>query len=156
GIFHFKGNTMIDASDEYDLLKLQNVKRSLNGIYYNMFLTGLKNDTWNSFKFIYKFNKLDDNRYWVSLKIPKPDKEFFIENNSQKIVNEFEDIVQKNGGRIQLLAPQTQKIYDLDKLKVSDSIFHLKCTIKNEYSFSELFSEYSELLTHFATKSQKH
>lgn len=145
GIFHVKGRTIIDASEEYVLLRLENVNRSLTGLYYSMFLTGLDNDDWQSFKSINKFIKLNDNRYWVSLKIPTPENESFIENNSQKIVNEFEDIVQKSGGRIQLLASQTQKIYDLDKLKVSEGIFHIRHKLINKYSFSELFNEYSEM-----------
>lgn len=145
GIFHIRGRKIIDASEEYDLLKLENVKRSLSGLYYSMFLTGLNNDDWQSFIFINKFIKLNDNRYWLSLKIPNPQNEFFIENNSQNIVNEFETVVQKSGGRIQLLAPQTQKIYDIDKLKVSDSVFHIKNNVKNNYSFSEVFGECSEL-----------
>lgn len=150
GIFHVSGNTIIDASDEYDLIKLQNVKRRLNALYYNMFLTGLKDDAWYNFELIYKFNKLDDDRYWVSVKIPKPENEFLIENQSQKIVNEFEHIVQKSGGRIQLLAPHTQKIYDLDTLKVSDSVFHRKNNVKEKYGFSELFSEFSQLQALFS------
>jgi hypothetical protein len=145
GIFHVRGRRIIDASEEYNLLKLENAKRSLSRLYYSMFLTGLNNDDWQGFKSINKFIKLNDNRYWVSLKMPKPENEFFIENNSQKIVNEFETVIQKSGGRIQLLAPQTQKIYDIDKLKVSDSVFHIKNNVKNNYSFSEVFGECSEL-----------
>ena len=38
------------------------------------------------FERIHKFIKLNDNRYWVSLKIPKPENEFFIENESQKML----------------------------------------------------------------------
>lgn len=145
GIFQINGKTIIDASDEFDLLKLENVKRSAKAIYYNLFFTGLKDDQWQSFEHLNRFIKLDDNRYWVSLSIPKPDNEFFVENASQKILNDFEDIVQKSEGRVQLIAPQSQKIYEVDKLKISDSIFHIKCTIKNKYSFSELFNEYTEL-----------
>ena len=145
GISHVRGRKIIDASEGYDLLKLENVKRSLSGVNYNLFLTGLKDDDWQSFKSINKFIKLYDNRYWLSLKIPNPQNEFFIENNSQKIVNEFETVIQKSGGRIQLLAPQTQKIYDIDNLKVSDSVFHVKNNVKNNYSFSEVFGECSEL-----------
>lgn len=150
GLLHVSGKTIIDASDEYDLIKLQNVKRRLNALYYNMFLTGLQDDAWYNFELIYKLNKLDNDRYWVSIKIPKPENEFLIENQSQKIVNEFEHIVQKSGGRIQVLAPHTQKIYDLDKLKVSDNIFHIKNNVKEKYDFSELFSECSELQALFS------
>ncbi len=145
GIFHIKGRNIVDASDEYELLKLQNVKRKLFEIHFNLFLTRLEDSEWQNFEFINKFMKLDDNRYWVSLQIPSPQNEFFIENNSQKIINEFEEVVQKSGGRIQLLAPQTQKIYEIEKLKVSDHIFHIKSIVKNKYSFCEVFGECSEL-----------
>ncbi len=146
GIFHVKGKTIVDASDEYDLLKLENAKRSLGGLYYNMFLTGLKNDKWQGFERIHNFIKLDDNRYWLSLKIPKPENEFFIENGSQKLLNEFEEVVHKSGGRIQLIAPQSQKIYEVDKLKISESIFHIKGKLIKTFKAHEKFKECLELI----------
>jgi hypothetical protein len=146
GILHIKGKTIIDASDEFDLLKLENVKRSVKEIYYNLFLTGLKDDLWQSFEHLNRFIKLDDNRYWVSLSIPKPDNEFFIENASQKILNDFEDIVQKSEGRVQLVAPQSQKIYEVNKLKISENIFHIKNKMGKEFSSHEKIKECSEIL----------
>jgi hypothetical protein len=89
---------------------------------------------------------LDDNRYWVSLNIPKPDNEFFIENASQKILNQFEEVVQKSGGRIQLVAPQSQKIYGVDKLKISNSVYHIKNKLGKEFSSHEKIKEYSAIL----------
>jgi hypothetical protein len=145
GIFHIKGKTIIDASDEYDLLKLQNVKRNLIGVNYNLFLTGLKDAEWQNFELIYKFIKLNDNRYWVSLKIPKPDKELFIENVSQKILNQFEEIVLKSEGRVQLIAPQSQKIYEVDLLKISESVFHIKSKSSKIFNVQEIFKELSAL-----------
>lgn len=146
GIFHIKGKTIIDASDEFDLLKLENANRSLKGIYYNLFLTGLKDDQWQSFTHVNKFIKLDDSRYWVSLSIPKPDNEFFIENASQKILNQFEEVVQTSGGRIQLVAPQSQKIYAIEKRKISENIFHIKNKLNKEFSSHEIIKECSEIL----------
>lgn len=145
GIFNIKGKTIIDTSDEFDLLKLKNVKRSVKEIYYNIFLTGLKDNQWQRFEHINKFIKLDDNRYWVSLKIPKPENEFFIENASQKILNDFEDVVQKSKGRVQLISPQSQKIYEVDKLKISDSIFHIKSKPSKTFNVKEIFKELSAL-----------
>jgi len=145
GIFHIKGKKIIDASDEYDLLKLENIKRSLKEIYYNLFLTGLKNNYWQNFEYLYKFIKLDDTRYWVSLSIPKPDNEFFIENASQKILNQFEEVVQKSGDRVQLIAPQSQKIYEVDKLKLSESVFHIKNKLGKEFSSHEKIKECSKI-----------
>lgn len=145
GIFQIKGKAIIDASDEFDLLKLENVTRSLIGIYYNLFLTGIKNDEWQSYEFLNKFIKLNDNRFWVSLKIPKTDNEYFIENASQNILNDFEEFVQKSGGRVQLIAPQSHKIYDSEKLEVSDSIFHFRYYVDKKYGTNELFMESSDL-----------
>jgi hypothetical protein len=146
GIFNVKGKTIIDASDEFDLLKLENSKRSLKEIYYNLFLTELKDDQWQSFEHLHQFIKLDDNRFWVSLSIPKPDNEFFIENASQRILNQFEEVVQKSGGRIQLVAPQSQKIYEVDKLKISNSVYHIKNKLSKEFSSHEKFKEMNELI----------
>lgn len=145
GIFHIKGKTIIDASEGFDLLKLTNTKRNLNALYYNMFLTGLQENGWQKYSYLEKIFKLDDNRYFVSLNFPVPENEFFIENNSQKIINEFEEIVQKFSGRIQLLAPQTQKTYEIDTLKISENIFHIKSKVNNKYNFSDLFSECLEI-----------
>lgn len=145
GLIHIKGKTIIDASEEFDLLKLTNAKRNLNALHYNMFLTGLQENGWKKYSHLEKFFKLNDNRYFVSLSLPKPENEFFIENHSQKVINEFEEIVQKFNGRIQLLAPQTQKTYEIDKMKISENVFHIKSKIDNKYSFSELFSECSEI-----------
>lgn len=146
GIFKIKTKNIIDFSDDFDLLKLENVNRNLKEIYYNIFLTGLKGDNWQNFEYLNKSIKLDENRYWVSLKIPKPDQEFFIENASQKILNQFEEAVQKSGGRVQLVAPQSQKIYAVDKLKISDNIFHIKNKLDKEFSSHEKIKECSEIL----------
>jgi len=146
GIFHIKGKTIIDTSDEFDLLKLENANRSLKEINYNLFLTELQNEQWQGFEHISKFIKLDDNRYWVSLNILKPNNEFFIENNSQKVLNRFEEIVQKSEGRVQLIAPQSQKIYEVDKLKISDSIFHIKSKLSKIFNSNEIFKASSKLM----------
>ena len=145
GIFKIKGKNIIDVSDDFDLLKLENVNRNLKEIYYNLFLTGLKNGQWQSFQYLNKFIKLDDNRYWVSLNIPKLENDFFIENNSQEILNEFEEVVQKSGGRVQLVAPQSQKNYQVDKFKISEKLFHIKSKLSNTFSVQEKFRELSDL-----------
>ncbi len=146
GIFHIKGKTIIDASVEFDLLKLENASRGLKEIYYNLFLTELKDDHWQSFTHVNKFIKLDDNRYWVSLNISKPVNEFFIENTSQKILNDFEEVVQKSGGRVQLVAPQSQKIYEVNKLKVSNSVYHIKNNLSKTFTSHEIIKEMNELI----------
>ncbi len=146
GILHIKGKTIIDASDEFDLLKLENAKRSLKGIYYNIFLTGIKDNRWQGYEHINKFIMLDDKRFWVSLNIPKPENEFFIENASQKILNDFEEVVQKSGGRVQLVAPQSQKIYEVDKLIISNSVYHIKNNLGKEFSSYEKIREMHELI----------
>lgn len=145
GIFHVSGKTVIDASDEYDLLKLENAKRNLNGLYCNIFLTGLKDDSWQEYILLYKKLKLNDSRYWVSLKLSKSENEFFIENDSQKIINDFEEIVQKSGGRIQILAPQVQKVYSVDKIKTSKNIFHIDSLLNQKYERDEILAKTSEL-----------
>jgi len=145
GIFQVKGKIIIDASDEYDLLKLENAKRNLLEMNSNLFLTGLKDDLWQHYNFIDKVIRLKDYRYWIALKITKPNNEFFIENESQKSLNEFEELVQKSGGRVQLIAPQSQKFYDVDRLKISENIFHIKSKLRNTFNAQEKFKELSEL-----------
>jgi len=145
GIFQVTGKIIIDTSDEYDLLKLENAKRSLNELYCNMFLSNINNDLWKDHNLLNRKINLSDRRYWVSLKLPKPGNEFFIENNSQKIINDFEEVIQKSGGRIQILAAQTQKIYSVDKLSISKNIFHIDSICSKEYDFTEVLSKASEV-----------
>ena len=148
GIFHLKGETIIDASDEYDLLKLANADRILVNLFNNLFLTGLKDDSWQSYGLIENKIKLNDDRFWISLKLPQPQNVFFIENNSQRIINAFEEEVHKNGGRIQLIAPQSQKIFRIEEKKISESIFHIKSELSNTFSAQEIFKELSALNWH--------
>lgn len=145
GIFNVRAKTIIDASEDYELVKIINSSVVLRELYYNMFLTNLFWESWQNFQLLKKIIKLDDGRYWVSLEIPKPENEYFIENHSQKIINEFEDIVQKCGGRINVLAPQTQKVYSFANEKLSDNNFHIDSLLSKEYKFWELFSKTSDL-----------
>ena len=152
GIFLVNGKIIIDASDEYELLKLENVKRNLTGLYCNMFLTGLKDDFWKGYDLLFEKVMLHDGRYWVSLKLPKPENEFFIENHSQKIINEFEEVVHKSGGRLQLIPPQTQKVYLIDKKKISKNIFHIDSLLNQKYESNKIFTKTSELESKMSLK----
>jgi len=145
GIFNIKGKTIIDASDEYDLLKLENAKRSLININYNLFLTALKDDEWQSYSLIEKKIQLNNDRFWISLKLPHPENEFFIENNSQKIINEFEELVHESGGRLQLIPSQSQKIFGIEKKKISDRIFHINSLLNENLNHKKIFITCSEL-----------
>jgi len=145
GIFNIKGKTIIDASDEYDLIKLTNSDRILIQLFTNMFLTGSKDDTWQNYSLIANKIKLNDNRYWISLKLPRPDSEFFVENASQIILNDFEEVVQKSGGRVQLIAPQSQKIYAIEKRKISENIFHVNSLLKENLNYKNIITKSSEL-----------
>ena len=139
------GRTIIDASEEYDLIRIKNDNYELKDIYCNMFLSGMKDDNWQSYHYLENRINVDDGRYWISLKLPKAVNIFFIENNSQEIINEFEEIVQKSGGRIQLLAPQTHKVYSIDKLKISEKVFHIDTLLPGEFNFKQILSNTSEL-----------
>jgi len=145
GIFKVRGKVLIDASEEYSLLKLNNLPVKLESLFYNMFLTKPGKDDWMELPLISDRLLLDDGRYWVSLKLQEPGNIYFIENNSQMIINKFEEAVQKSKARIQLLAPQTQKIYSVNSKVVSDNFFHIESLLPNNYMKHELLIKTNEL-----------
>jgi hypothetical protein len=61
------------------------------------------------------------------------------------IINKFEEAVQKSKARIQLLAPQTQKIYSVNSNVVSDNFFHIESLLPNNYMKHELLIKTNEL-----------
>ena len=145
GIFHIKGKTIIDASDEYDLIKLTNSDRVLIQLFTNMFLTGSRDDAWQNYSLIASKIKLNDKRYWISLKLSQPDNEIFIENASQIVLNDFEEVAKKSGGRVQLIAPQSQKIYGIEKRKISENIFHVNSLLKENLNYKKIITKSSQL-----------
>lgn len=145
GIFKVCGKILIDASEGYDLFKLEKANCRISELNYNMFLTRMRDNLWQSYSFLGTNIKLNDERYWISLKLPNTENDLFIENNSQIIINEFETIIQQSGGKIQLLAPQTQIIYSSEVKKISNNFFHLDSFLTTQYNFREIFTTTSEL-----------
>jgi hypothetical protein len=46
---------------------------------------------------------------------------------------------------VQLIAPQSQKIYEVDLLKISESVFHIKSKPSKTFNVQEIFKELSAL-----------
>jgi len=144
-----KSLNVIDTSENYSLLRFVDSKKKLVKCSFNIFICQSSSQKSVDFKkiishnLIEKYVLLDDNRYWISLKIPI-ENELFIENKAQEILNKFESFVLENGGRIQLVAPQTQKIYQLENFSSENKIvFHPKEKMTKKLSETEIFLESS-------------
>lgn len=145
GLFKVKGKVLIDASEEFSLLKLSNLPVKLESLFYNMFITKPVNDDWMKSSLIFDKLLLDDGRYWVSLNLQQPGNIFFVENNSQMLINKFEEEVQNSKARIQLLAPQTEKIFSINKKSIADNFFHIESLLPNNFMRHELLMKTNEL-----------
>lgn len=141
-------NNIIDTSENYSLMRFVGLKKKLSRCNFNLFmckssLSESENyDKIISHPSVHHYIKLDDSRYWISLNIPITDNELFIENISQKVLNEFEMFTLENGGRVQLVAPQTFRKYDIvENESDSELISHPKLSSTKSFNEDEIFIE---------------
>lgn len=143
-----KANNLIDTSENYSLMRFAGLMKKLSMCAFNLFLckSSLSEsenyDKIISHTSVYRYIKLDDSRYWISLNIPIPENELFIENISQKVLNEFEMFALKNGGRVQLVASQTFRKYEVlfNKSEIK-LVSHPKLNSIKSFYENEIFLE---------------
>lgn len=143
-----KAKRIIDTSENYTLMKFAGLKKKLTKCSFNLFLcksSSVKSDNYDKIvlhKSVNKSVKLDDSRFWISLNIPFPENELFVENISQKLLNEFEMFALENGGRVQLVAPQTFRKYQAKNSELnSDLVFHPKLNLVKSFNEDKIFLE---------------
>ncbi|MFN3873199.1 MAG: FAD-dependent oxidoreductase [Ignavibacterium sp.] len=137
----YSAKKIIDCSENFSLMKLLGIERMLIKANFNLFVSKSGN---NGFYIdlskdedvirhpsVEKYIQLFDLRFWVSLKIPVENDELFLENEAQKILNEYEIYLLTKGSRVQLIAPQTYRFYESGSLPdIYDKIFHVNSLIK--------------------------
>lgn len=143
-----KINKIIDTSESFSLMRFAGLRKKISKCYFNLFLcksSSAKKDNYDKIilhKSVNRFIKLDDSRYWISLNIPLPENELFVENIAQKILNEFEMFALENGGRVQLVAPQTLRRYEIEYNKFdSELVLHPKLNSHKSFNEDEIFIE---------------
>jgi hypothetical protein len=143
-----KANNIIDTSERFSLMRFAGLRKKLSKCYFNLFLcksSFAEKDNYDKIvlhKSVNRFIKLDDSRYWISLNIPFPENELFLENIAQKILNEFEMLALENGGRVQLVAPQTFRKYEIENNEFDlELVSHLKLSSQKSFNEDEIFIE---------------
>lgn len=143
-----KANNIIDTSESFSLMRFAGLRKKLSKCYFNLFLcksSSAEKDNYDEIvlhKSVNRFIKLDDLRYWISLNVPFPENELFIENIAQKILNEFEMFALENGGRVQLVAPQTFRKYETENNKFDlELVSHPKLSSQKSFNEDEIFIE---------------
>ncbi len=139
---------IIDTSENFSLIKFFGLKKKLVKCYLNIFLCQSSQYETSDFDSIIRHSsvdkniKLNDSRYWVSLNIPITKNEMFIENFSQEILNEFEIYALNNGFRVQLVAPQTARLYQGEQTDLSENfVLHPKLKNSKDFSLEDIFME---------------
>ncbi len=102
GITSVRGKKIIDATDELSgaaILGLPLISGERN---VNLFITPPADERFLSFPKVRRSLKLDDGRYWLSLRIESTD-ELFREDETHALLDEFRIILERSGCRIQIL-----------------------------------------------------
>lgn len=150
GQLSYSAKKIIDCSENFALMKLTGINRSLTEANFNLFVSKAGSDGFNidlskdeemvHHHSVKKFIQLFDLRFWVSLNIPIRDEEIFLDNVAQKILNEYEIYLLTKGSRVQLIAPQTYRKYKAETLPIfSENVTHTNSLIENELPIEQTF-----------------
>jgi hypothetical protein len=145
GVLNLKTKMVIDCSEDYSLIDLQKDKAPPECLRYNLFMTAPVKEGWSDNNAINQMLQLKDGRYWVSLNIPYDGDDKFIENRTHDVVNKFETAILSNGGRLQLFASQTHRIYKQRGGEIQGKLFHISSLLNDSYNHDEIFPMCSEL-----------
>lgn len=146
----YSAKKIIDCSENFALMKLSGVNRKLTEANFNLFVSKSGSNGFNidlskeeqivRHKFVKKFIQLFDLRFWVSLNIPIEGEEIFLENEAQKILNEYEIYLLTKGARVQLIAPQTYRKYIAETLPdLNEDVSHINSLLKENLTVEQTF-----------------
>lgn len=146
----YSAKKIIDCSENFSLMKLLGIKRELIKANFNLFVSKSGNNGFNidlskdeeaiKHEAVEKFVQLFDLRFWVSLNIPIESQELFLENEAQKILNDYEIYLLTKGARVQLIAPQTYRLYKSETLPdFNEDIFHTNSLINENFGIEYNF-----------------
>ncbi|MEJ5262547.1 MAG: FAD-dependent oxidoreductase [Ignavibacterium sp.] len=146
----YSAKKIVDCSENFALMKLSGVNRKLTEANFNLFVIKSGSNGFNidlskdeqivRHKFVKKFIQLFDLRFWVSLNISIEGEEIFLENEAQKILNEYEIYLLTKGARVQLIAPQTYRKYKAETLQdFNEDISHINSLLKEDLTVEQTF-----------------
>ncbi len=102
GLTVVRGKYLLDASDELYGARIFGLPLSFGERSINLFTTPPNDLSFLSFAKIRRAEKLDDGRYWLSLRIDSKD-ELFREDETHQLLDEFRVVLERSGSRIQIL-----------------------------------------------------
>ncbi|MBN2571856.1 MAG: FAD-dependent oxidoreductase [Ignavibacteriales bacterium] len=138
GELHFECDNLIDASEEFILSDLSKaVERELLFRRYNLLTSFMKNEDVLNKDYIIGKIKLNDGRYWLSLKIEEKN-ELLYEHESHKIVEELSYELFKNECRTQLLPIATQSLYRIEQKNELPNFYILHKELVAKYNRHKL------------------
>jgi hypothetical protein len=146
----YSAKKIIDCSENFALMKLYGINRKLVEANFNLFVSKSGSNGFNidlskdeeivRHHSVKKFVQLFDLRFWVSLKIPIEEEELFLENEAQKILNEYEIYLLTKGARVQLIAPQTYRKYKTETLPdFNKDVSHINSLLMEDFTIEQTF-----------------
>lgn len=102
GLTTIQCRNVFDATDDLSGAMILGLPVSSGERNINLFITTPNSDGFLSFPKIRRYVRLDDGRYWISLRIDSTD-ELFSEDESHMLLDEFRIILERFGSRIQIL-----------------------------------------------------
>ncbi len=102
GLVTIRSRNVIDATDDLSGAMILGLPVSSGERNINLFITPSNSDGFLSFPKIRRYVRLDDGRYWISLRIDSTD-ELFSEDESHSLLDEFRIVLERFGSRIQIL-----------------------------------------------------
>lgn len=159
----YSSKKIIDCSENFSLMKLIGIKRQLVKANFNLFVSKSGNNGFNidlskydeaiRHRSVERFIQLFDLRFWVSLNIPIEGQELFLENEAQKILNEYEIHLLTKGSRVQLIAPQTYRLYKSESLPdYREDVFHINSLLEENFGIESTFIKSSLIEKAFIEK----
>jgi hypothetical protein len=102
GITSVRGKKVLDATDELSGAAILGLPVTSGERNVNLFITPPADERFLSFPKVRRSLKLNDGRYWLSLRIDSTD-ELFREDETHSLLDEFRMILERSGCRIQIL-----------------------------------------------------
>ncbi len=102
GLVTVSGKKVLDASDELYGAAIVGIPTKVEEQNINIFITAPNNESFLSFPKVRHSVKLNDGRYWISLRIDSTN-ELFQEDESHMLMDEFRIVLERSGSRIQML-----------------------------------------------------
>lgn len=102
GTLTIRARKMLDATDALEAAQLVALPVTLGEHRINLIVSTARDETFLSFGSIRHAVRLKDGRYWISLHV-RAENELFGESAAHELQEEFREVLERSGARIQLL-----------------------------------------------------